>query len=56
MFNIFVMKNKLKKVTLELGNGGTVQEKWKFLKIKFNVIRFLNNQKKEKDSSKILEG
>lgn len=40
MLNRFAMKNKLKKVTSELGNGGTVQEKYKSLMIKLVKIRF----------------
>lgn len=55
MLSIFVIKNKHKKVTSESGNGGTVQEKFKFLINNLAKIQFSNNQRKRKDFLKILD-
>ena len=55
MFNIFAIKNKLKKVISESDNGGTVLEKYKFLMNNQLKIQFSNSQKNKKNCLKISE-
>ena len=55
MFNTSAIKNKLKKVTSESGNGGTVREKYKFLMTNRQKAQSLNSQRKKKNCLKMLE-